>query len=203
MDWVFLFKGIAIGFSIAAPVGPIGVLCIRRSLESGWACGFMCGLGAATADAVYGFIAAFGLTAISVLLISCQGWISLAGGLFLCYLGYGIFKSTPPAEPQSKMEKGYIGPYFSTFFLTLLNPMTIVSFAAIFTGLGIAAGSSYTSAVELVVGVFTGSALWWLGLSSFVSLFRTSLSPGGMKRLNMLSGVIVFSLGVFTLNKAW
>jgi threonine/homoserine/homoserine lactone efflux protein len=195
--WV---RGLIIGFSIAAPVGPIGVLCIRRTLAEGRLSGLVSGLGAATADAIYGIIAGFGLTFISGVLVAQQRWLSLFGGIFLCYLGIRTFLS-PPSENAVKVEsKGLLRNYFSIFILTLTNPMTILSFAAIFAGLGLAnSGGDYTSAVLLVLGVFSGSALWWLLLSFGVSLFRERVTPLWMLWINRISGVIVLTFGVLAL----
>lgn len=137
VDLAFLIKGVIIGFSIAAPVGPIGVLCIRRTLAEGRLSGFLSGLGAATADATYGIIAGFGLTSIANFLIGQQLWLRLIGGLFLCYLGIKTFKTTTLDETISSKKQGLLGNYFSAFLLTITNPMTIISFAAVFAGLGI------------------------------------------------------------------
>jgi threonine/homoserine/homoserine lactone efflux protein len=173
VDIGFLLKGLFIGFSIAAPVGPIGLLCIRRTLANGRTSGLVSGLGAATADAIYGCIAGFGLTFISTLLISQQVWFRVIGGFFLCYLGLKTFFSRPAEQKASAKGNGLISAYASTFFLTLTNPMTILSFAAIFAGLGVAsAGGNYVSAGVLVLGVFSGSALWWLLLSGGVAFFQ-------------------------------
>src|SRR5208283_3746709 len=129
-----LIKGVIVGLSIAAPVGPIGLLCIRRSLAEGRASGLLSGLGAATADALYGSMAAFGLTAVSSLLIRERLWIGAAGGVFLCYLGARTFLSPPAAHAGSASRLGLVAAYFSTFALTLANPMTILSFIAVFAG---------------------------------------------------------------------
>jgi threonine/homoserine/homoserine lactone efflux protein len=138
MDIIFLLKGLLIGFSIAAPVGPIGVLCIRRTLTEGRLTGLLSGLGAATADACYGCIAGFGLTVISSLLIRQQFWLSLIGGLFLCYLGGKTFLAKPAETTSEPASTSFVGAYASTLFLTLTNPATILSFVAIFAGLGLA-----------------------------------------------------------------
>src|SRR5919201_2008869 len=166
MDFGFFLKGLVLGFSIAAPVGPIGVLCIRRSLAEGRVVGLVSGVGAATADALYGAVAAFGLTFVSALLVSQEFWLRVMGGAFLCYLGVKTFLTPPSAQPASTGGTGLAGAYTSTLFLTLTNPTTILSFAAIFAGLGVASsGGGYPSAGLLVLGVFAGSALWWLFLS--------------------------------------
>lgn len=200
MDITFLFKGLLIGFSIAAPVGPIGVLCIRRTLAAGRLTGLLSGLGAATADAVYGCIAGFGLTVISGLLIRQQTWLSLFGGLFLCYLGYKTFVAQPAQTQAQAREGSFVGAYASTFLLTLTNPATILSFAAIFAGLGIAStAGDYGAAVFLVLGVFLGSALWWLTLSSGVSLFRAKFTLQHLRWVNKISGTIIAGFGLLAL----
>jgi len=195
-----LLRGLVIGFSIAAPVGPIGVLCIRRTLAKGQASGLVSGLGAATADALYGCIAGFGLTFISKILISQQIWFRLIGGAFLFYLGLKTFLARPAEQAASAQGDGLVGAYGSTFFLTLTNPMTILSFAAIFAGLGVASASgNYLSAGVLVLGVFIGSALWWLILSGGVGLFRTRFTPYGLRWVNRVSGVIITGFGLLAL----
>src|SRR5436189_2917705 len=129
----FMLKGLAIGFSIAAPVGPIGVLCIRRSLSEGRQVGLATGLGAATADAIYGCVAAFGLTAVSSALVGHRSWLGFSGGLFLCYLGVRTFISSPAAQVAGTQGRGLLAAYLTTFFLTLTNPMTILPFVAVFS----------------------------------------------------------------------
>jgi threonine/homoserine/homoserine lactone efflux protein len=200
MDITFLLRGFAIGFSIAAPVGPIGVLCIRRTLAEGRASGLVSGLGAASADAIYGCIAGFGLTFISNFLVTQQEWLHLIGGVFLCYLGSKTFLAKPAEQAVSAEGNGLAGAYASTFFLTLTNPMTIISFAAIFAGLGLASTSgNYVSAVVLVLGVFIGSALWWLILSGGVGVFREKFNPRGLQWVNRISGAIIAGFGLFAL----
>ncbi len=196
----FFFKGLIIGFSIAAPVGPIGVLCIRRTLAEGRTFGLVSGLGAATADAIYGCIAGFGLTFISRILLGQLVWFRLVGGLFLCYLGLRTFLARPSERAVSTKGNGLIAAYASTFFLTLTNPMTILSFAAIFAGLGVASeGGNYFSAGLLVFGVFLGSILWWLSLSSGVSILRTKFNAHGLRWVNRISGIIITGFGLLAL----
>ncbi len=200
MDAGLLLKGYIIGLSIAAPVGPIGVLCIRRTLAEGRRAGLVSGLGAATADAIYGCIAAFGLTFISGFLVSQQTWLRLIGGLFLCYLGARALLTRPAERPAAASGAGLSGVYASTFFLTLTNPMTILSFAAVFAGLGLAnAGGDYASALLLVVGVFFGSASWWLLLSGGVSLFRERFGASGLIWVNRVSGAVIIAFGLVAL----
>ena len=200
MDISFLLKGLIIGFSIAAPVGPIGVLCIRRTLTGGRASGLVSGLGAASADAIYGCIAGFGLAFISNFMVSQQAWLRLIGGLFLCYLGLKTLLTKPAEQAALAEGNGLIGAYASTLLLTLSNPMTIISFAAIFTGLGLASTSgNYVSAGLLVLGVFIGSALWWLILSGVVGIFREKFNSHGLLWVNRISGAIITGFGLFAL----
>jgi threonine/homoserine/homoserine lactone efflux protein len=201
---IFL-KGLLIGFSIAAPVGPIGILCIRRTLAGGRATGFVSGLGAATADAFYGSVAGFGLAFISSFLISQGTWLRLLGGAFLIYLGVKTLLARPAAssagEPAPLPTGGLFGAYASTFFLTLTNPLTILSFAAVFAGLGIGSRSSaeFLSAGLLVLGVFAGSGAWWFTLSSAASWMRTRLSGRGLLWINRISGLIILGFGLAAL----
>lgn len=196
MDISFLFRGVVIGFSIAAPVGPIGVLCIRRTLTEGRISGLISGLGAASADAIYGCIAGFGLTLISGLLVSHQLGLRLIGGCFLIYLGIKTFLAKPATEAATATGKGLAGAYFSTLLLTITNPMTIIAFAAVFAGLGFATPSHhYLDAGILVLGVFLGSALWWLLLSAGVSLLRSKLNSNRLQWINRLCGLIILIFG--------
>ncbi len=200
MEFTFWLRGLAIGFSIAAPVGPIGVLCVRRTLVEGRTSGFVSGLGAASADAIYGSIAAFGLTLISNFLITQQVWLRLIGGLFLCCLGLKTLLAKPAEQAATAKGNGLIGAYVSTFFLTLTNPMTIISFAAIFAGLGLAsAGGDLRLAGVLVLGVFMGSALWWLILSGVVNVFRERFHLRGLRWVNRISGMIIIGFGFYAL----
>jgi len=200
MDLSYLLRGVVIGFSIAAPVGPIGVLCIRRTLAEGRVSGLLSGLGAATADGMYGVIAAFGLTYISNILIGYQPSIRLVGGLFLCYLGLKTYFSRPAEGPALVGGEGLLGAYVSTLVLTLTNPMTILSFTAVFAGLGIGtATGDYGSAALLVLGVFSGSAAWWLILSGGVSLFRSKFTPRALGWVNKAAGIVILGFGVLAI----
>jgi threonine/homoserine/homoserine lactone efflux protein len=200
MDTSLFFRGLVIGFSIAAPVGPIGVLCIRRTLSDGRASGLVSGLGAATADAFYGCVAGFGLTFVSNFLVGQKMWLSLFGGLFLLYLGIKTLLSKPAEKEANIQQNGLLGSYFSTLVLTLTNPMTILSFAAIFAALGLVnTGGSYVLALILVLGVFLGSAMWWLLLSGGVGLFRDKFNAQGLLWVNRISGVIITIFGVVAL----
>ena len=195
---IFL-KGFIIGISIAAPVGPIGVLCIQRTITYGKLNGLATGLGAASADAVYGFVAAFGLTFISNFLVAQQTWFRIIGGAFLIYLGIRAYFSTQENVSINKGSPKHAGAYGTTFLLTLSNPMTILSFAAIFSGFGLVDASiQYGSAALMVLGVFLGSAAWWLFLSGGTSLFRNRLNER-LQWVNRLSGVVIAAFGIIAI----
>jgi len=196
----YLIKGFIIGLSIAAPVGPIGVLTIKRTLTEGRISGFVTGMGAACADAAYGAVAGFGIIAISSFLISQEFAIKLIGGLFLIYLGVRSFLSKPATKEAAVASKGLLNNFVSTFFLTLTNPSTILSFIAIFAGLGLASTSSdYFSSSAIVLGVFIGSALWWFILSFTVNFFRHKITSDRLLWVNRFSGIVLGSFGLFAL----
>ena len=197
-----ILKGLVLGFSIAAPVGPIGVLCIRRTLANGFRSGLVSGLGAATADAIYGTIAAAGMTLVADFLARQQFWLGLLGGIFLVYLGIKILRTAPQPEENTIQKESPGGNYFSTLLLTLSNPMTIFMFAAIFGGMSVQAGAVYRfNAFLLVLGVFSGSALWWLSLSAAVSLLREKVNARLMVWVNSLAGAVITGFGAFVLYK--
>jgi threonine/homoserine/homoserine lactone efflux protein len=203
MESSFFVRGLILGFSIAAPVGPIGVLCIRRTLADGRATGFVSGLGAATADALLGCIAAFGLTFVSTVLVSQQAWLKLVGGGFLLYLGVRTFLARPATQAAAARGGGLLGAYASTLALTLTNPMTILLFAAVFAGMGVGASAgSYVGAMLVVVGVFSGSALWWLLLSGGVSLLRAQIDAPKLVWTNRISGIIIAAFGILAVMSA-
>jgi threonine/homoserine/homoserine lactone efflux protein len=201
MDTVFFLKGLIIGFVIAAPVGPIGVLCARRTLMHGRRAGFFSGMGAATADAIYGFIAAFGLTFISVFLVDHQFTFRLVGGGLLLYLGATAFLARPVKKTDlPRSARHYAGMYTSTFFLTLTNPMTILSFAAVFAGFGLAGTKgSILSAGVVILGVFLGSAVWWLFLVGLFSLYRKRFQAHQLVWVNRIAGTIITASGILAL----
>jgi threonine/homoserine/homoserine lactone efflux protein len=204
MDWVVLPKGLLLGVSIAAPVGPIGVLTIRRSISDGFRMGFATGLGAATADAIYGLIAAFGLTAVMAILTDHANSIRLVGGAMLLVVGaralWHVRSATTPAEARAGRVISPAGSYIQTVGLTLTNPMTILSFIGMFAGIGISSGGAdVANAVALVIGVGLGSAAWWLFLASLTSRIRHRLSPGTLRWINIGSALIIVSFGVAAL----
>ena len=201
MDFAIFLKGVFIGFAMAVPVGPIGIMCIRKTLTEGRLRGLIIGLGAATADFFYGCVAAFGLTIISDTLISQRIWIRLAGGALLLFLGVRTFRAKP-SDPKSRFKinsSGKLRSYLYTVFLTLTNPLTIFAFIAVFAALGLGNGLRNFSASVLVAGVFIGSCLWFLLLSSGTFLFRNKLDIVGLRWVNRVAGVLIIISGLIVM----
>jgi len=201
MSLEFLYKGLLLGFSVAAPVGPIGVLCINRTINKNFAAGFVSGLGAATADLIYGLIAGLGLTAISTFLIDQKMWIQLIGLVFLIYLGIKtIIKKDSDIEFKSIVDKGLLKDYFSTLILTITNPITILFFIAVFAGLGLSNTiNGFHSVMQLILGVFIGSCVWWLFLSGLTDKLKTRISKHILKRIDLISGILILFFGLLIL----
>ena len=193
-----LAQGFIIGLSIAVPVGPIGVLCIRRTLTEGRLSGLVTGLGAATGDASYGGVAAFGLSFISSFLIGQQTWLRLIGGAFLVYLGAQTFRSRPPERAAEAKGEDLLTNYLSTILLTLTNPLTILMFTAVFSGFGVAIVGLDQAAI-VTFGVFLGSACWWVVLTLAVGLLRGRFNNRWMRAMNMVSGLIIAGFGCLSL----
>jgi threonine/homoserine/homoserine lactone efflux protein len=199
MDPTFLTRGLLIGFTVAAAVGPISLLTIRRTLAHGRAYGLASGMGVALADASYGGIAAFGLTAVTALLVGARPALALVGGAFLIWLGVRTALAPAPTHEASVAERpGLAGAFLSIYGLTMTNPMTILSFAAIFAGLGLV-GSRLGGAALLTLGVFLGSAIWWVLLTAIVGVVRSRLTPRVMVWINRASGVTLVAFGVVAL----
>lgn len=201
MNIGLFFRGLVIGFSIAAVVGPIGMLCIQRTLHNGFLYGLVTGLGAATADGLYGSVAGFGLTALATFLIAQLTWIRLIGGLFLVYMGIRTMLTRPAERAANAPAHTFVGAYFSTLLLTLTNPLTILSFAAIFAGIGLGGGgkNSLFNALLVVCGVFLGSALWWCLLTGGLSLLRGKFTARWLLWVNRISGSMILLFGVVAL----
>lgn len=199
---LLLLKGLMMGLCIAAPVGPIGILCINRSLKGGFKSGFLSGCGAATADGIYGLVAGFGLTTVSLFLIHQKVWIQLIGGIFLIYLGVRtiIAKRVEKGVSATK-NKTLFGNYLSTFFLTITNPMTVLSFIAIFSGLGLGnVHVSYFLSTVLVFGIVLGSLVWWLLLTLSVSkILHHHVNEFWLKAISNISGYVLVLFGIFSL----
>ncbi|MHB1206341.1 MAG: LysE family translocator [Rhodospirillaceae bacterium] len=187
-------RGAALGFSVAAPVGPIGLLCIRRTLEHGVAAGIAGGLGTAAADAAYAGVAAFGLTAVAAALAAVTLPLQVVGIAMLAGLGLRTF-TQPPAAVAATPRRAHAGVFAQTFVLTLANPATILSFAAIFAGMGLMNAADAARAGALVGGTFAGSLAWWIVLSGVIGLARSRISPTHLLWINRAAGIalIVFA----------
>jgi threonine/homoserine/homoserine lactone efflux protein len=200
MEISFFLRGLLIGLSIAATVGPMFMLCVQRTLQKGYRYGMLSGMGIATADGIYGSIAGFGLTTITAFLLHQQAWIRLIGGLFLLYLGIKTLLAKPAERAATVQGGNLLGAYFSTLALTLTNPTTILSFMAIFMGLGIGnTGGNYVAALLVVLGVFLGSTCWWLILTGSIGLLHGKFPHGWLHWLNRGSGAIIAIFGLIAL----
>lgn len=199
MDPLVFGKGLVLGLAIAAPLGPIGALCINRTLERGFWAGVAGGLGTALADGVYALLAAAGFTALG----GVPGWISLLlqvlGGLFLIYLGIVGLTPRPLATAASVKARGLLSTTVATFLLTIANPATILSFAAIFAGLGLAADGDDWRGALLVTGVFIGSLAWWFFLSGLVSLLKSRLPSGFSAIVARVSALVLIIFGLLAI----
>ncbi|MGH8704890.1 MAG: LysE family translocator [Burkholderiales bacterium] len=197
---MLFFKGLAFGFVLAATVGPMWVLCFRRTIESGAFAGFVSGMGIAVADGLYGAVAAFGLTAISGFLLAQGFWIGLAGSAFLLWLGARTLLAQPAAfeAGANRVPSGsHTAAFLSTLGLTLANPPTILAFAAIFAGLGLAANTDYAAAALVVLGVFLGSAAWWVILAAGAGWLRARLGAGLARAINAVSGLTILAFALW------
>ncbi|MGA3006724.1 MAG: LysE family transporter [Opitutaceae bacterium] len=197
----YILKGFAIGFAVAAPVGPVGLLCIRRSIRDGRLAGFVTGLGAATADAVFGLIAAVGLTSVTVFLASHATGFQLAGGLCLLVIGTATVRSQPhPRVRTPEHAPNLPAAYASTIFITLANPMTMAGFIGIFSGFGIGIAATRSAQIFwLVSGIFLGSGAWWLLLSGCASWFGKKIPDGGLHAINIGAGLAIVLIGLWDL----
>ncbi|MCD1295141.1 lysine transporter LysE [Methanocella sp. CWC-04] len=197
MMFDLLVIGVLVGFFIAAPLGPISIICIRRTLAEGRLSGFAAGLGVATADTIYGCIAGFGITFISDLIVTGHSVLYLISAILLCYVGIRIFTSSPPDMEAEVKGKGLANAYLSTFLITIVNPVTIIAFLAVFAGMGIINSSmDHISTAMILAGIFIGSLSWWLILSLLVGYFRTRLDTGWLFKLNRLAGMIIIGFGI-------
>lgn len=203
MNFLLLLEGLVIGFSLAAPVGPVGVLCIRRTLAYGSKRGLVVGLSAACADMLYGIIAAFGVTFISDFISNQQHWIRLIGGILLMLLGYRMYHSHAITDTPINGTNRHVRAFISTFLLTLTNPMTLFAFAAVFAGVGLnkIIGNNW-SGTFLVIGVFLGSLSWFTLLTALVHFFREKISTNGLTLVNKIAGTLLILFGAFALWKS-
>jgi threonine/homoserine/homoserine lactone efflux protein len=202
MESTLFLRGLVLGFTIAAAVGPISLLCIRRTLAEGRLVGLVSGMGVATADATYGAIAAFGLTAVTDLPVDRRRVLGIVGGLFLLWLAWRTLRSVPgEAAEEGGARRGLPSAFLSTLGLTLTNPMTILSFAALFVGLGVT-GGDLAGATLITIGVFSGSAFWWVVLTTLVGALRSRLTRSGLRRVNIASGVLIGGFAIAAIASA-
>ena len=194
-----LLKGLAFGFLLAATVGPMWVLCLRRTLASGPLVGLASGLGIALADGFYGAVAAFGLTAVSGFLLAHAFWIGLVGAAFLIYLGLRTLFASTQIEETNEAPLSLPAALLSTLGLTLTNPPTIVAFAAIFAGLGLVSSADYGAAALIVAGVFAGSAAWWVILALAAGKLRNRIGPRLFRAVNIVAGVSILGFAAWQL----
>lgn len=199
MEPIFFLKGLIIGFAMAVPIGPLGVMCIRKTLAEGHSRGMIIGLGAATVDSLYGGIGAFGLTFVSDLIASQTFWLRLVGGGLLLFLGVRTYRAKRKDSIIPFEKKGLLGSYISSFLLALTNPVTIFAFVAVFAAFGLGHKLSFLSAGLLVLGVFIGTCVWFLTLSYVATVFRKKLDSGGMIWVNRISGGLIILSGVAAL----
>ena len=191
MGPLLFLKGLVIGFVLAVPIGPAGILCIRKSLTEGHTRALFTGLGAATVDALYSGIAAFGLTFVSDVIAAHQVPLQLAGGGLLLFLGTRMFYISRTDLTARSDGKGFLGSYLTTIVLGLTNPVTLFAFLAVFAAFGLGNGVSAVSTVMPVLGVFLGSTLWFLTITYTATFFRKKLDAGGLKWVNRIAGALV------------
>jgi threonine/homoserine/homoserine lactone efflux protein len=203
LDPALALRGFILGFTIAAAVGPISLLVIRRTIAQGQLYGLVSGLGVATADATYGAIAAFGLAAITDVLVDARVVLGLVGGLFLLWMAWQTIRSSPTevATPAPTGRRGYAGAYLSILALTMANPMTILSFGALFAGLGVTSGATGDAAF-VVIGVLLGSAAWWVVLTAVVGRLRSRMTATWIHRINLASGLLIGAFALVAIGSA-
>jgi threonine/homoserine/homoserine lactone efflux protein len=196
---ILFLKGLAFGFILAATVGPMWILCFRRTIAHGALAGLASGMGIAVADGLYGAVAAFGLTAVSGFLLQHSYWIGLVGAAFLVYLGVNTLRAKPALDGAAEGEVSLGKAFLSTLGLTLANPPTILAFVAIFAGLGLAANLDYGTASLLVLGVFLGSASWWIVLAAGAGWLRGRIGPTLFRAINIVSGLTILGFAFWQL----
>jgi len=201
MDTTFFFlKGIAVGFVIAAPVGPVGMMCIHRTITDGKIFGFVTGLGAAIADTLYGCIAAFGLGFLAAELINYQISLRAFGGAVLCVIGIRALLNRRAPDPVAPKRDQLFRVFVSSFIITVTNPLTMLSFVAIFAAIGIAEVTDQMGwGIALVAGVFIGSGLWWMLLTSIAGIFHKRLDDTTAIWVGRVSGVVIIGFGLVLL----
>ncbi|WP_371362041.1 hypothetical protein SRRS_32960 [Sporomusa rhizae] len=198
MYYILFLKCVISGFLLAAPIGPVNLICIKSTLSKGRISGLIVGLGAATADALYGYAAAAGLNFLISFINQYETAFRWGGGMFIAYLGWKTFQSVPPSPSIDKeTTKNLYKVFAGIFLLTLTNPITIFSFIATFSSLGIAIlVTSLPKAALAALGVFLGSLLWWIILTSAISFFRDKVTPKTISYINKLAGALIILIGI-------
>ncbi|HVA37353.1 MAG TPA: LysE family transporter [Candidatus Dormibacteraeota bacterium] len=197
---VFL-KGALLGVLIAAPVGPMSLLCMRRALEQGWVAGAFSGLGIALADGVYAACAAFGLAAVANAIAEIRTPLHLIGGAALCVLGVQMLRGGAKDGAASRLERvSPLTAFATTFALTIVNPATIIAFAGLYAGaISLGTGFHPQIAAVLVIGTFFGSLVWWLTISGVVAATRHLLSPAAVRAVRVGSSLGLVTFGIVIL----
>jgi len=196
LDFGLPIRGIAAGLLVAAPVGPVNVLCIQRSLQKGWRAGIVSGLGAALVDTFYGGIAGFSISLIIQFLLREQTWIRLIGGILLIGIGIFYYNKPPLSIKSEKKENSDGSDLISTFLLTATNPTTILSFLAILAMLGLGVRRPLWETSLLVGGIFVGSMTWWIVLAGGAHMLRGKITEDTMRWLNRVGGVAIGAFGI-------
>jgi len=195
-----ILQGIITGFALAVPIGPIGILCIKRSLTDGSRSGLVVGLSGASADVVYALSAAFGVRLIVDFVSEQEVWIRLFGALLLMAVGFHMLRSRPAANPSRASRNPETRSYLSTLLLALTNPMTLFAFVAAFTSMGVQSlMDEPSSLVLLILGVFVGSFAWFCLLAGLARRFRRTIGTRGTDLINRIAGALLMTFGIIGL----
>jgi threonine/homoserine/homoserine lactone efflux protein len=196
---LFFIKSLFVGIAVAAPLGPAGILCLRYIINQGFWVGLVSGLGVATADTIYAAVAALGLTYIADFVIAYQFWLRFIGGVALILIGIKIFRVHSETPISKSNNTDFFHVFLSGFLFTIANPFMILILTAVFAAVGLASvGTNYDLALTVILGVLTGSSLWWLSLSGGISLFRRKFTESIIRLTNRISGIMIVLLGIYS-----
>jgi len=198
LDYILILKGIIVGVSVSAPLGPLGILCIQRTINKGFLSGFVSGLGAAVADILYASVAGFGISIIADFLKLHEDVIRGLGGIIVLIVGIMIFRSNPVKQirQQKTQKRSYVSDFISSIFITITNPLTIVFFGAVFAGFGLDQATTMNPILLTLAGIFAGALLWWMSLSIAVNIFRSKIRLRNLYWINKITGVLVAIFGI-------